>query len=72
MAFDATTLETMRDALLRARATGTRSVTYSDGRRVEYKTDAEMSDAIADLDRRIANLAKPRPSNIRFTGSKGF
>lgn len=72
MALTSASLEEMRDALVRARASGTRSVTYSDGRRVEYKTDAEMSAAIADLDARLRLASGASASTIRFSSSKGF
>ncbi|MRH22640.1 hypothetical protein GH815_16810 [Rhodovulum strictum] len=63
-------LVSLRDALLRARATGTRSVDY-DGKRVTYATDAEMATALADLERRINASTRPRPGAVRFTTSKG-
>lgn len=62
----------MRDALLRARAKGTRKVTFSDGRSVEYATGAEMAATISDLERRIAVAASPRAGSVRFSTSKGF
>lgn len=65
-------LVAMRDALLRARASGTRKVTFSDGRAVEYATGSEMAAAISDLERRIAAAASPRPGSVRFSTSKGF
>lgn len=71
MAIPATELETLRDALIRSRAQGLRSVMY-DGHRTEYATDAEMAAAIADLDRRIAVASNARPSTIAFKTSKGL
>ncbi|MFC3057867.1 phage head-tail joining protein [Paenirhodobacter populi] len=65
-------LISMRDALLRARASGTRSVTFSDGRKVEYMTGAELAAAITDLERRIAAAASARPGSVRFSTNKGF
>lgn len=44
-------------ALLTARYSGTRSVSY-DGKTVTYGTDAELSAAIADVERRIAKLER--------------
>lgn len=70
MAIDPTELETMRDALIRARAAATR-VVMMDGRRVEYGTDAEMANAIADLESRIRRASTPRPGSISFATSKG-
>ncbi|MFD2173646.1 phage head-tail joining protein [Rhodobacter lacus] len=70
MAIDPTELETLRDALIRARAAATR-VVMMDGRRVEYGTDAEMANAIADLESRIRRASTPRPGSISFATSKG-
>ena len=70
MAIDPTELETLRDALIRARAAATR-VVMMDGRRVEYGTDAEMANAIADLENRIRRASTPRPGSISFATSKG-
>lgn len=65
-----------RDALLKARAGGVSVVQYASGansRRVEYRSDAEMVLALADLDRRIAGYGSaPRASTIRFATSKGL
>ena len=60
----------LRDALIRARAAGTRSVEY-DGRRVSYGTDAEMAAALADLERRISRAARIPVGAVRFMTSKG-
>lgn len=70
MAIDPTELETLRDALIRARAAATR-VVMMDGRRVEYGTDAEMANAIADLESRIRRASTARPGSISFATSKG-
>jgi hypothetical protein len=70
MAIDPTELETLRDALIRARASGVR-VTQFDGKRVEYANDAEMAKAIADLETRIRNASAPRSGSISFATSKG-
>jgi hypothetical protein len=48
-------LKSRLGALLAARYSGTRSVSY-DGKTVTYGTDAELAAAIADLERRIATL----------------
>jgi hypothetical protein len=63
-------LEAMREALLKARFAGVRTVEY-DGRRITYATDAEMAAALADLDRRIAAASAPRVSRVRISSSKG-
>ena len=54
------TLDELRlrhSALLAARYSGTRSVSY-DGKTVNYGTDAELAAAIADAERRIAKLER--------------
>lgn len=60
----------MRDALIRARASGTRIAEY-DGKRVSYATDAEMAAALADLERRIAANGRIPARAVRFITSKG-
>ena len=44
-------------ALLAARYSGTRSVSY-DGKSITYGSDAELAAAIADIERRIARLER--------------
>jgi hypothetical protein len=44
-------------ALLTARYSGTRSVSY-DGKTVTYGTDAELAAAIGDVERRIAKMER--------------
>jgi len=53
-----------------ARYKGVRTVEY-DGKRVTYATDAEMANALADLDRKIANTGDSRVSVVRIHSSKG-
>jgi hypothetical protein len=50
-------LKTRHSALLAARYSGTRSVSY-DGKTVTYGTDAELAAAIGDIERRIAKLER--------------
>jgi len=71
MALGTTELETLRDTLIRARAQGVRSLLY-EGKRVEYGSDAEMTAAIADLDRRIATNEGRAIGKIRISTSKGM
>lgn len=52
-------LKLRHDALLAARYSGTRSVSY-DGKSVNYGSDAELAAAIADIERRIAALERPQ------------
>jgi len=51
-------LKSRHSALLAARYSGTRSVSY-DGKSVTYGSDAELAAAVADIERRIAALEKP-------------
>lgn len=53
---DLSELQTMRDDLVRARAKGVRRLRIN-GEEVEYKTDAEMANAIRNLEQRIARAA---------------
>jgi len=71
MALGGDELGAMRDELVRARAKGVRSVQLN-GERVEYKTDAEMASAIADLEARIRRASATAPGVVRFRTSKGF
>ena len=48
-------LKLRHSALLGARYSGTRSVSY-DGKTVTYGTDAELAAAISDVERRMAKL----------------
>ena len=50
-------LKSRHSALLAARYSGTRSVSY-DGKTVTYGTDAELAAAISDIERRIAKLER--------------
>lgn len=63
-------LERLRDALIRARASGTRAVEY-EGKRITYGSDSEMAAALADLERRIAGAGRPPVRAVRFSMSKG-
>lgn len=67
---DTTQLTQWRDALMAARYKGVRTVEY-DGKRVTYATDAEMANALADLDRKIASTGDAKVSVVRIQSSKG-
>ncbi len=67
---DTTQLTQWRDALMAARYKGVRTVEY-DGKRVTYATDAEMANALADLDRKIASTGDRKVSVVRIQSSKG-
>jgi hypothetical protein len=51
-------LKSRHSALLAARYSGTRSVSY-DGKSVTYGSDAELAAAVSDIERRIAAVEKP-------------
>lgn len=65
-------LNAWRETLMRARGTGVKDITYSDGRRVTYRDDGELADALADIDRRIAKATATPIHTIRLFGSKGL
>ena len=61
-----------RDALLRSRYAGVRTVEY-DGKRVTYASDAELAAAITDVERRIASADDGgRRRRILTSASKGL
>ena len=57
-------LKARHSALLAARYSGTRSVSY-DGKTVTYGSDAELAAAIHDIERRIAKTEKGRRRVLR-------
>ena len=62
-------LKLHHSALLAARYSGTRSVSY-DGKTVNYGTDAELATAIGDVERRIAKLERGAGRVLRPFGVK--
>jgi hypothetical protein len=65
-------LTVQREALLKARFRGVRTVEY-DGKRVTYASDAEMAAALQDIERRIAGLEDGgRRRRILTSASKGL
>ena len=59
----------MRDDLMRNRARGVRAVSYAGGKRVEFKTDQEMNEAInfcGDQIQRLQQRARPRAGVAAF------
>lgn len=50
-------LKLRHSALLAARYSGTRSVSY-DGKTITYGSDAELAAAIGDIERRMAKLGR--------------
>jgi hypothetical protein len=72
MTFNPITLDELKSrlgALLAARYSGTRSVSY-DGKTVTYGTDAELAAALADLERRIATLERTNRRVMRTVAVK--
>lgn len=67
---DLATLQTLREALLKARYAGVRTVEY-DGKRISYATDAEMATALLDLERRIAAQGATPIRQVRIASTKG-
>lgn len=67
---DLATLQTLREALLKARYAGVRTVEY-DGKRISYATDAETATALLDLERRIAAQNAAPIRQVRIASTKG-
>lgn len=71
MALTLADLEAMRDALLRARHGGDLKVTEDST--VKYRSDTDLSAVIADCERPIDRLSRPRViSQVRVRTSKGL
>lgn len=64
------TLQTQLDELRAIRAKGTSRVSYSSGS-VEYRSDAELASAIADLERRLLATSQSPLRVTYLTSSKG-
>ncbi|WP_037373913.1 phage head-tail joining protein [Sediminimonas qiaohouensis] len=72
MALTIDQLTAARDALLDARASGVREVRDQNGESITYKGDREMANALAALDREIAQATgRAAPTTLRFRTSKG-
>ena len=65
-------LETLRDNLVRALASGERRVRDSSGEEVEYRSAGEMQRAIQALEARIAAMQSGASNVIQFSTSKGL
>ena len=61
-------MQARRDALLAARFRGVRTVEV-EGRRITYASDGEMAAAIADLERRIAQVSPGGRRRIVYTSA---
>lgn len=64
-------LQAFKTALEAARYSGNRRV-RTGATEIEFKTDAEMAAALADLDRRIAAASGGTIRTIRVSSSKGL
>ncbi len=62
-------LKLRHSALLAARYSGTRSVSY-DGKTVTYGTDAELAAVISDVERRISKLERGAGRVLRLFAVK--
>ena len=71
MAVPVAELESLRDALIRARAKGTATVAY-DGKTVTYKSDRDMAAAINDREHRIRRATSGTPRSVAFSTGKGL
>lgn len=68
-------LEAQLEALRVVRAGGEKRIRYrgpDSEREVEFKTDAEIAAAIADLERRIGAAQGSKANTIRIFSSKGL
>jgi hypothetical protein len=63
-------LQTRLNTLRTLRAKGVRKITEG-GNQVEYRSDAELATAIADLERQLAGMNRSRVSTVRLIHSKG-
>ncbi|PRA57518.1 phage head-tail joining protein [Brucella pituitosa] len=57
--------------LRKLRALGIRSTSYQ-GETVEYRSDAEIASAIADLERQLAGADRVAPRIFNVHGRKGY
>jgi hypothetical protein len=64
-------LEAMRDQSIAMRGAGVRLAKF-EGMLVEYKTDADLARALADIEARIARALSNRPHTVAFHTSKGL
>jgi len=71
MADDLAKLTTELNHLLDTRRKGIRAYEIGN-RRLEYRSDAELAEVIADLERRIAAFSGGPVRMVRFSSSKGI
>ena len=58
--------------LLDCRYNGVRRTRDSSGEEIEFRSDAELARAIAAVERQITDIARRRPTTVRFSTSKGL
>lgn len=68
---DLATLQQQLDTLREHRAKGVQTATLSDGESVTFKSDAQMAEAITDLEQRIAGMSGRQVRMVRFSCGKG-
>jgi len=64
-------LQTARDGLLRALATGERRVRDQNGEEIEYRSVFELQRALRELEARIAATQSTTIKQVRFRTTKG-
>ena len=72
---DAASLQAQLDELRNLRAGGVHRLSVSDPvseRSIEYRSDAELAAAIADLERQLAAVGAGPVRMVTFSTSKGF
>jgi hypothetical protein len=69
---DLATLQMQLDALREQRARGVQTATLGNGESVTFKSDAQMAEAIADLEQRIARFSGQQVRMVRFSCGKGI
>jgi hypothetical protein len=71
MAVTVQELQARLEDLRKVRASGLRSAGY-DGHQTEYRSDAELAAAIADLERQIAGYSRQPVRMVYVNASKGI
>ena len=72
MAIDAARLQTLRDSMVEAAASGVLELVDQNGEKIRYRSVQEINRAIARLDREIAELGGDRSRTLRVKTSKGL
>jgi hypothetical protein len=72
MRLDRHDIQHLLDALIEARLGGIREVVDQNGEKITYKSDTEMSAAIAFAQKQIAAFNQATPKTIVFSTHKGL